>query len=100
MANADDVESAAAAVEERFGPIDVWINNAMVSVFSPVAEMTADDFARVTAVTYLGTVHGTLAALRRMQPRDRGIIIQVGSALAYRAIPLQSAYCAAKHAAN
>ena len=100
VANADDVEKAAAAVEEAFGPIDVWINNAMVSVFSPVAEMTAEEFARVTAVTYLGTVHGTLAALRRMQPRDRGIIIQVGSALAYRAIPLQSAYCAAKHAAR
>ena len=100
VADAEAVERAAAAVEEAFGPIDVWVNNAMVSVFSPIAQMTAEEFARVTAVTYLGTVHGTLAALRRMQPRDRGIIIQVGSALAYRAIPLQSAYCAAKHAAR
>lgn len=100
VADSEEVERAATAIEERFGPIDVWINNAMVSVFSPVAEMTAAEFARVTAVTYLGTVHGTLAALRRMQPRDSGIIIQVGSALAYRAIPLQSAYCAAKHAAR
>jgi NAD(P)-dependent dehydrogenase (short-subunit alcohol dehydrogenase family) len=97
---ADDVqvEAAAAAVESRFGPIDIWINNAMVSVFSPVKEMTAAEYKRVTEVTYLGYVHGTLAALRRMLPRDRGLIIQVGSALAYRGIPLQSAYCAAKHA--
>ncbi len=100
VAHAEEVEAAASAVEEAFGPIDVWINNAMVSVFSPVKEMTAADYARVTHVTYLGTVHGTLAALRRMQPRDRGIVIQVGSALAYRSIPLQSAYCAAKHAAR
>ena len=92
------IEEAASAVEERFGPIDVWINNAMVSVFSPIAEMTVDDYRRVTDVTYLGALHGTLAALRRMRSRDRGTIVQVGSALAYRAIPLQSAYCAAKHA--
>src|SRR5690606_3567968 len=78
--------------------LDIWVNNAMVSVFSPVARMQADEFRRVTEVTYLGTVHGTLAALRRMRPRDRGAIVQVGSALAYRGIPLQSAYCAAKHA--
>jgi hypothetical protein len=78
--------------------IDVWVNNATTSVFSPVHEMTTDEFRRVTEVTYLGTVNGTLAALRRMRPRDRGVIVQVGPALAYRAIPLQSAYCAAKHA--
>jgi NAD(P)-dependent dehydrogenase (short-subunit alcohol dehydrogenase family) len=98
VANAEDVELAAQAVEETFGPIDVWINNAMVSVFSPVKEMTAAEFKRVTDVTYLGYVYGTLAALRRMLPRDRGVIVQVGSALAYRGIPLQSAYCGAKHA--
>jgi short-subunit dehydrogenase len=92
------IEEAAAKVEARFGPIDVWINNAMVSVFSPVQTMEAAEYRRVTEVTYLGVVHGTLAALRRMCPRDRGVIVQVGSALAYRAIPLQSAYCAAKHA--
>ena len=98
VADADAVEAAAAAVEQRFGPIDVWVNNAMVSVFSPVKQMKADEYRRVTEVTYLGVVHGTLAALERMLPRDRGVIIQIGSALAYRAIPLQSAYCAAKHA--
>src|ERR687894_903729 len=98
VADADQVEQAAAAVERELGPIDIWINNAMVSVFSPVKEMTADEFRRVTEVTYLGYVYSTLAALRRMLPRDRGRIVQVGSALAYRAIPLQSAYCGAKHA--
>jgi short-subunit dehydrogenase len=85
-------------VEENLGPIDVWINNAMTSVFSPVKEMTAEEFKRVTEVTYLGFVYGTLSALRRMLPRDRGVIVQVGSALAYRGIPLQAAYCGAKHA--
>jgi len=94
----DQVEAAAAAVEAAFGPIDVWINNAMASVFSLILQMTPEEFKRVTDVTYLGCVYGTLAALRRMQPRDRGMIVQVGSALAYRSIPLQSAYCAAKHA--
>jgi NAD(P)-dependent dehydrogenase (short-subunit alcohol dehydrogenase family) len=98
VADADGVEQAAAAVERAFGPIDVWVNNAMVSVFSPVKEMTAEDYRRVTEVTYLGYVNGTLAAVRRMLPRDRGVIVQVGSALCYRGIPLQSAYCAAKHA--
>lgn len=98
VADAEAVENAAAEVERAFGPIDVWINNAMLSVFSPVMEMKPDEYRRVTEVTYLGYVHGTLAALRRMKPRDRGIIVQVGSALAYRGIPLQSAYCAAKHA--
>lgn len=98
VANADQVEAAAAAVEAQLGPIDVWVNNAMASVFSPVIEMRADEFRRVTEVTYLGFVYGTLSALKRMRTRDRGIIIQVGSALSYRGIPLQSAYCAAKHA--
>ena len=98
VADADAVDRAAQRLEDTFGPIDVWVNNAMTSVFSPVKEMTADEFRRVTEVTYLGAVHGTLAALRRMLPRDRGTIVQVGSALAYRGIPLQSAYCAAKHA--
>src|SRR5437763_1331126 len=98
VANAEKVEEAAARVEENFGPIDIWVNNAMVSVFSPVKEMTAEEFHRVTEVTYLGVVYGTLAALRRMLPRDYGSIVQVGSALAYRGIPLQAAYCGAKHA--
>jgi NAD(P)-dependent dehydrogenase (short-subunit alcohol dehydrogenase family) len=98
VAQAQSVEDAAQEIERRLGPIDVWINNAMASVFSPVEEMTAEEFRRVTEVTYLGVVHGTLAALKRMLPRDRGSIVQVGSALAYRGIPLQSAYCAAKHA--
>jgi NAD(P)-dependent dehydrogenase (short-subunit alcohol dehydrogenase family) len=98
VANFEQVESAAAQVEELLGPIDVWVNNAMTSVFSPVKEMTALEIRRVTDVTYLGCVHGTLAALKRMLPRDRGTIVQVGSALAKRSIPLQSAYCAAKHA--
>jgi len=98
VADADRVESAAATLEETFGPIDVWINNAMASVFSPIIEMEVAEYKRVTEVTYLGVVHGTLAALRRMKPRNRGVILQVGSALAYRGIPLQSAYCAAKHA--
>jgi NAD(P)-dependent dehydrogenase (short-subunit alcohol dehydrogenase family) len=98
VADARQVELAAAAVEDELGPIDIWINNAMVSVFSPVKEMEADEYRRVTEVTYLGYVYGTLSALKRMLPRDRGMILQVGSALAYRGIPLQSAYCAAKHA--
>jgi NAD(P)-dependent dehydrogenase (short-subunit alcohol dehydrogenase family) len=98
VANAERVEAAADAVEAAFGPIDIWVNNAMVAVFAPVKEIRPEEFRRVTEVTYLGTVHGTLAALRRMLPRDRGTIVQVGSALAYRGIPLQSAYCAAKHA--
>src|SRR4051794_18495471 len=98
VADADAVEEAAARTEEFLGPIDVWVNNAMTSVFSPVKQMTADEFRRVTEVTYLGYVYGTQAALRRMLPRDRGVIVQVGSALAYRSIPLQSAYCGAKHA--
>jgi NAD(P)-dependent dehydrogenase (short-subunit alcohol dehydrogenase family) len=98
VADAAAVGNAAAQVEGHFGPIDVWVNNAMTSVFSPIKKMTADEFKRVTEVTYLGYVYGTLAALERMLPRDRGVIIQVGSALAYRGIPLQAAYCASKHA--
>ncbi len=98
VSDPDQVERAAEAVENEFGPIDVWVNDAMCSVFSPAKEMTPADYRRVTEVTYLGFVHGTLAALKRMLSRDRGIIVQVGSALAYRGIPLQSAYCGAKHA--
>ena len=93
-----EVESAAAMIEDRLGPIDVWVNNAMVTVVSPIADLEADEVRRVTEVTYLGTVNGTLAALRRMRPRNRGTIVQVGSALAYRAIPLQAPYCGAKFA--
>ncbi|MGN6701182.1 MAG: SDR family oxidoreductase [Thermomicrobiales bacterium] len=98
VADADAVERAAAAVEREFGPITIWVNDAMASVFSPFKEMTAAEFKRVTEVTYLGQVYGTMAALKRMLPRDQGTIVQVGSALAYRGIPLQSAYCGAKHA--
>jgi NAD(P)-dependent dehydrogenase (short-subunit alcohol dehydrogenase family) len=98
VADAAAVTAAAGRIEGELGPVDVWVNNAMVSVFSPVREMEAAEYRRVTEVTYLGYVHGTLAALRHMLPRDRGTIVQVSSALAFRAIPLQSAYCAAKHA--
>src|SRR5437588_5657615 len=98
VANAEQVEAAAARIEIDLGKIDIWINNAMTSVFSPIKQMTPAEFRRVTEVTYLGYVYGTLAALKRMLPRDRGVIVQVGSALAYRGIPLQAAYCAAKHA--
>ncbi|PYJ32312.1 MAG: short-chain dehydrogenase [Verrucomicrobia bacterium] len=98
VADADKVEGAAAQIEAELGEIDIWINNAMTSVFAPIKEMTPEEFRRVTEVTYLGYVYGTLAALKRMLPRNRGIIVQVGSALAYRGIPLQAAYCAAKHA--
>ena len=98
VANADQVEAAVARIEAELGEIDIWINNAMTSVFSPIKEMTPDEFRRVTEVTYLGCVYGTLAVLKRMLPRNRGVIVQVGSALAYRGIPLQAAYCAAKHA--
>jgi short-subunit dehydrogenase len=98
VADADAVEAAAEKVEQQLGPIDVWVNDAMTSVFSPVKEMSGAEFKRVTEVTYLGVVNGTLAALKRMLPRDHGVIIQVGSALAYRGIPLQAAYCASKHA--
>ena len=98
VADPEAVENAAHRVEEDLGEIDVWVNNAMATVFAPVWETNPDEFRRATEVTYLGAVWGTLAALRRMRPRDRGSIVQVGSALAYRSIPLQSAYCGAKHA--
>jgi NAD(P)-dependent dehydrogenase (short-subunit alcohol dehydrogenase family) len=98
VADPNAVEEAADVVERELGPIDVWVNDAMTSVFAPFMDMTDDEFRRVTEVTYLGFVHGTRTALRRMRPRDRGVIVQVGSALAYRGIPLQSAYCGAKHA--
>jgi NAD(P)-dependent dehydrogenase (short-subunit alcohol dehydrogenase family) len=98
VADADAVFKAARRVESEFGPIDVWVNAAMVTVFSPVARMSPEEFRRVTEVTYLGFVHGTMAALNSMRPRNRGTIVQIGSALAYRGIPLQAAYCAAKFA--
>src|ERR1041384_623924 len=98
VANAVEVEAAAERIESELGPIDIWVNNAMASVFSPIKEMTPEEFKRVTEVTYLGYVYGSLAALKRMLPRDRGTIVHVGSALAYRSIPLQAAYCASKHA--
>jgi NAD(P)-dependent dehydrogenase (short-subunit alcohol dehydrogenase family) len=97
VADASAVERAAGLVEDELGPIDVWVNNAMTTVFAPLMQIEPDEFRRVTEVTYLGTVYGTMSALRRMLPRDRGSIVQVGSALAYRSIPLQSAYCGAKH---
>ncbi len=98
VASAADVERAAEQVERTVGPIDVWVNNAMTTIFAPIKEITPDEFKRVTEVTYLGAVYGTMSALKRMRARDDGVIIQVGSALAYRSIPLQSAYCGAKHA--
>jgi NAD(P)-dependent dehydrogenase (short-subunit alcohol dehydrogenase family) len=98
VSDAAAVDAAAARVVDELGVPDVWVNNAMVSAFGPVKELTAEEFRQVTEVTYLGVVHGTLAALRLMLPRDRGVIVQVGSALAYRGIPLQAPYCAAKHA--
>jgi len=98
VSDADAVENAAARTEQELGPIDVWINVAMVSVFSPFTKMTPAEFKRVTDVTYLGYVYSTMSALRRMRSRNSGVIVQVGSALAYRSIPLQSAYCGAKHA--
>ena len=98
VADPAQVEEAAARVEDELGPVAVWVNNAMTSVFAPFVEVDDDEFRRVTEVAYLGVVYGTRAALRYMLPRDRGVIVQVGSALAYRGIPLQWAYCAAKHA--
>lgn len=98
VADPDQITHAAAQVEEELGPIDVWVNNAMVTVLSRAVEMTTDEYRRVTEVSYLGAVYGTLAALKYMRARNRGVIVQVGSALAYRGIPLQSAYCAAKFA--
>ena len=98
VADADALDAAAERIERELGPIDVWVNVAFTSVFSPFSEITAGEFARVTEVSYLGYVYGTMSALKRMRPRNRGVIVQVGSALAYRGIPLQTAYCGAKHA--
>lgn len=98
VADAGAVEEAAEKTEQELGPIDVWVSNAMNSVFSPIKEMKPEEYKRVTEVTYLGQVYGTLSALKRMLPRNKGSIVFVGSALAYRGIPLQSAYCGAKHA--
>lgn len=98
VADADQVELAAERIERELGPIDVWVNNAMATIYSTFLDMSAEEFRRATEVTYLGAVHGTRAALSRMRRRNRGTIVQVGSALAYRAIPLQSAYCGAKFA--
>ena len=98
VADAAQVETAAAAVEAAFGPFDVWVNDAMATIYSPFSEISAEDYKRATEVTYLGAVYGTMAALKRMKQHDHGVIVQVGSALAYRAIPLQSPYCGAKFA--
>ena len=100
VADAGGVEAAAEKAEEKFGAIDAWVNSAMVTVYSPLAEITAEEFRRVTEVTYLGQVHGTLSALRRMRSRNRGTIVNVSSALAYHGLPLQAAYCGAKFAAR
>ena len=100
VADAEAVHEAADEVEEKLGLIDIWVNNAMTTVFAPLGEIEPAEFKRTTEVTYLGSVYGTMAALKRMRRRDRGVIVQVGSALAYRSIPLQSAYCGAKHAVH
>ena len=92
------LEALADRVEDELGPIGVWVNDAFTSVFAPFEKITAEEYKRVTEVSYLGYVYGTMTALRRMKPRDRGVVVQVGSALAYRGIPLQTAYCGAKHA--
>ncbi len=97
VADAGAIDEAAEKVEKELGPIDVWVNDAMTTIFAPVEKITPEEFKRTTEVTYLGFVYGTMAALKRMKPRNRGTIVQVGSALAYRSIPLQSAYCGAKH---
>jgi NAD(P)-dependent dehydrogenase (short-subunit alcohol dehydrogenase family) len=98
VADSDQVEAAAQRVEAELGPIDIWVNVAFTSVFAPFEQIKPEEYRRVTEVSYLGYVYGTMAALKRMKPRNRGTIVQVGSALAYRGIPLQSAYCGAKHA--
>src|SRR5215831_642450 len=100
VADYEQVAAAARQIEQRLGPIDIWVNVAFTSVFAPFAEITAEEFRRVTEVSYLGFVHGTMAALSRMRPRNQGTIVQVGSALGDRSTPLQSAYCGAKHAIN
>jgi len=98
VADATAIEKVADKIEQKLGPIDVWINNAMATIFAPVADIAPEEYRRATEVTYLGCVWGTMAALKRMRPRNHGTIVQVGSALAYRSIPLQAPYCGAKHA--
>ncbi|MFD0489030.1 SDR family oxidoreductase [Saccharopolyspora spinosporotrichia] len=98
VAHADEVDAAAEEAERELGPIDLWVNVACTTVFAPLERISPEEFRRVTEVNYLGTVHGTMAAFRRMRPRNRGTVVQIGSALAYRGIPLQSAYCGSKHA--
>jgi NADP-dependent 3-hydroxy acid dehydrogenase YdfG len=98
MSDAKQVEEAAQQVERELGPIDIWVNNAMVTILAPVSEISAEEFKRVTDVTYHGYVWGTMAALKHMRKRNRGTIVQIGSAMAYRSIPLQAPYCGAKHA--
>ena len=98
VSNAAEVEDAARKVERELGPIDIWVNNAMTTIFAPISDIEPDEYKRATEVTYLGCVYGTMAVLKRMLPRNRGVILQVGSALAYRSIPLQAPYCGAKHA--
>jgi short-subunit dehydrogenase len=98
VADSEQVMRAAQQVEDAFGPLDVWVNDAMTTIFAPLSEIQPDEFKRATEVTYLGCVYGTMAALKHMQQRDKGTIVQVGSALAYRSIPLQAPYCGAKHA--
>ncbi len=100
VADADAVEAAASRIEAELGPIDIWINVAFTNVFAEFTNITPREYKRITEVSYLGFVHGTMSALHRMLPRDRGTVVQVGSALAYRSIPLQAAYCGAKHAIN
>lgn len=98
VSDAKAVDAAAERVERELGPIDVWVNNAMTTIFARLIDIKPEEYKRATEVTYLGAVYGTMAALKRMYPRNRGSIVQVGSALAYRSIPLQSPYCGAKHA--
>src|SRR6202007_3169077 len=98
IADPDAVEAAAERVENHFGPIDIWVNCAMATIFAPFHRISPEEYRRATEVTYLGFVYGTMAALKRMRARNRGTIVQVGSALSYRAIPLQSAYCGGKFA--
>ena len=98
VADEAQVEAAAAQIEQQWGRIDIWVNNAMATIFGPISSLHGSQIKRATEVTYLGAVYGTMSALKRMRARNRGVIVQVGSALAYRAIPLQAPYCAAKHA--
>src|SRR5246127_4411757 len=98
VADPEAVEAAADSVENQFGPIDIWVNCAMATIFAPFHRISPEEYRRATEVTYLGFVYGTMAALKRMRPRNRGTVVQVGSALSYRAVPLQSVYCGSKFA--